>query len=329
MHKNIEPMKVENNLETKNPLYLHINTVIMLAEKYINPFTDFGFKKLFGTEPNKDLLIDFLNEVILPQNRKITDLTYSKNDHPGGTESDRSAIFDLYCIGSNNERFVVEMQKAKQDYFKDRSVFYASFPIQEQAKVGGWNYQLSDVFTVGILDFVFQNETGSNDNKPKTVRHEVKLKDQDCKVFYDKLTFIYLEMPNFTKTEAQLETTHDKWLYVLKNLPNLSNRPAKLQEKIFKRLFDAAEIAKFTPKERELYEDSLKVYRDLKNVIDTAKNEGIDIGIDIGIEKGKTEEKTQGIIKALKRGKLSNQEIAEDFEVTVEFVLNVKMEGKF
>jgi predicted transposase YdaD len=66
----------------------------------------------------------------------------------------------------------------------------------------------------------------------------------------------------------------------------------------------------------------------LKNVIDTAKNEGIDIGIDIGIEKGKTEEKTQGIIKALKRGKLSNQEIAEDFEVTVEFVLNVKMEGR-
>jgi predicted transposase/invertase (TIGR01784 family) len=181
--------------------------------------------------------------------------------------------------------------------------------------VGGWNYKLSDVFTVGILDFVFQNESGaSNNSKPKSVRHEVKLKDQDCKVFYDKLTFIYLEMPNFTKTESELVNNEDKWLYVLKNLPNLTNRPAKLQERIFKRLFEAAEIAKFTPKERELYEDSLKVYRDLKNVIDTAKNEGVLEGI------------TKAIVKTLLRGKATITEIAEDFEVTVDFVQQIKKE---
>jgi len=101
-------------------------------EKYINPLTDFGFKKLFGTEPNKDLLIDFLNQ-ILPD-RKIKDLTYSSGEKQGLTELDRKAIFDLYCIGDKGERFIVEMQKAKQNYFKDRSVFYASFPIQEQGK---------------------------------------------------------------------------------------------------------------------------------------------------------------------------------------------------
>ena len=103
------------------------------AEKYINPFTDFGFKKLFCTELNKDLLIDFLNQV-LPEKHQIQDLTYARMEHLGNSEADRKAVFDLYCIGANGDRFIVEMQKAKQNFFKDRSVYYASFPIQEQAK---------------------------------------------------------------------------------------------------------------------------------------------------------------------------------------------------
>jgi predicted transposase/invertase (TIGR01784 family) len=293
-----------------------------VTEKYINPFTDFGFKKLFGTEPNKDLLIDFLNEVILPKQRRITDLSYKKNDQLGATEFDRKAIFDLYCIGSNNERFIVEMQKAKQNYFKDRTVFYSTFPIQEQAQKGDWDFKLSEVFTVGILDFVFsddlQNNMATESVEKKEVRHVVNLKDQKCRVFYDKLTFIYLEMPNFTKTEDELETTYDKWLYVLKNLATLPDRPNKFQEKIFQRLFETAEIAKFSPEEKEQYEESLKSYRDLKNVIDTSFGEG-------KIE-GKIEEKVEGIISALKRGKLTIEEIAEDFKTTVEFVLKIKIE---
>jgi predicted transposase/invertase (TIGR01784 family) len=303
-------------------------------EKYINPFTDFGFKKLFGTEPNKDLLIDFLNEVILPEQHKIKDLSYRKNEHLGETEFDRKAIFDLYCLGSNDERFIVEMQKAKQNYFKDRSVFYCTFPIQEQAIKGDWNYKLSEVFTVGILDFVFtepkspeetiiegdktnnktQKLTASEQNKIKDVRHVVTLKDQNNKVFYDKLTFVYLEMPNFTKTEDELETTYDKWLFVLKNLPNLHKRPTKLQEKIFERLFETAEIAKFSAEEKEQYEDSLKTYRDLKNVIDTSYGDG------------EIAEKTRGITNAVKQGKLTIDEIAEIFSTTVEYIRQVKKE---
>jgi predicted transposase/invertase (TIGR01784 family) len=287
-----------------------------VTEKYINPFTDFGFKKLFGTEPNKDLLIDFLNEVVLPDQRRIVDLSYKKNDQLGSTEFDRKAIFDLYCIGSKNERFIVEMQKAKQNYFKDRTVFYATFPIQEQAQKGDWDFSLSEVFTVGILDFVFSDDDQTEWSEDKEVRHVVNLKDQKCRVFYDKLTFIYLEMPNFTKTEDELETSYDKWLYVLKNLATLTNRPSKLQEKIFQRLFETAEIAKFSPEEKEQYEESLKSYRDLKNVIDTSFDEGK--------TEGKIEEKIEGIISAFKRGKLTIEEIAEDFKTSVDFVLKVK-----
>ena len=250
-------------------VFLFLNArLIALQDKYINPFTDFGFKKLFGSEPNKDLLIDFLNQV-LPLKHQIKDLTYAPNEQLGKAEADRKAIFDLYCLGQNGERFIVEMQKAKQNFFKDRGVYYASFPIQEQAKKGDWNYQFAAVYLEGILDFTFSEEESSPE-----VQHEVQLRDQYCRVFYEKLTYIYLEMPNFNKTEAELKSNFDKWMYVLQQLPNLQNRPPALQEKVFQRLFEAAEIARFTPDEKDKYEESLKYYRDLKNVVDTSSDEG-------------------------------------------------------
>ncbi|MEO0007030.1 MAG: hypothetical protein RJA20_1226 [Bacteroidota bacterium] len=266
-----------------------------LTDKYINPFTDFGFKKLFGSEPNKDILISFLNE-ILPEKHRITDLTYAKNEQTGLREDSRNAIFDLFCTSQSGEQFIVEMQKAKQNYFRDRSVFYTSFPIQEQAQKGEWNYKLESVYLIGILDFTF-----SEDAAEKQVRHEIQLKDQQCRVFYDKLTYIYLEMPHFNKREEDLETNFDKWMYVLRQLPNLQERPRALQERVFARLFEAAEIAHFNREDRLGYEASLKTYRDLKNVVDTSfdegraegKAEGLEEGLEkgeaIGLEKGRTE----------------------------------------
>jgi predicted transposase/invertase (TIGR01784 family) len=266
-----------------------------LTDKYINPFTDFGFKKLFGSEPNKDILISFLNE-ILPEKHRITDLTYAKNEQTGLREDSRNAIFDLFCTSQSGEQFIVEMQKAKQNYFRDRSVFYTSFPIQEQAQKGEWNYKLESVYLIGILDFTF-----SEDAAEKQVRHEIQLKDQQCRVFYDKLTYIYLEMPHFNKREEELETNFDKWMYVLRQLPNLQERPRALQERVFARLFEAAEIAHFNREDRLGYEASLKTYRDLKNVVDTSfdegraegKAEGLEEGLEkgeaIGLEKGRAE----------------------------------------
>jgi len=257
------------------------------TDKYINPLTDFGFKKLFGTEPNKEILIDFLNQ-LLPSNKKIKNLTYTKNEHVGSNKLDRKAIFDLYCENEKGEKFIVEMQKAKQNYFKDRSVYYSTFPIQEQAKRGEWNYQLTDIFTIGILDFVF------NDSSSKNYISTVKLKDQDNQVFYDKLSFIYIELPKFKKKESQLTSKFDKWIYVLRRLSYLENRPASLKEKVFEKLFESAEIAKFSKDEKQAYEESLKYYRDIKNVVDTSKQEGR--------EEGREERNIEIIKKGLKEG---------------------------
>lgn len=242
-----------------------------IKEKYINPFTDFGFKRLFGEEPNKDLLIDFLNVLLKEQQGEIVDLTYLKTEQLGNAELDRKAIFDLYCENENGDKFIVEMQKSKQNFFKDRSLYYSTFPIQEQAQKSDWNYELKAVYTIGILDFVF-DEDKSDKSK---FRYDVKLQDiKTHKTFYEKLTFIYFEMPKFNKTIEELESHYDKWLYVLKNLHKLDRLPEKLKERIFERVFEVAEIAKFSHEEYLSYEDSLKYYRDLKNSLDTAKEEG-------------------------------------------------------
>jgi predicted transposase/invertase (TIGR01784 family) len=255
-------------------------------EKYINPFTDYGFKRLFGEEPNKDLLLDFLNELLREEQGEITDLQYLKNENLGNTELNRKAVFDLYCTNKKGEKFIVELQKTKQKFFKDRTVYYSTFPIQEQAIKGSeWDFELKKVYTIAILDFVFDEGR----NEPNKIRYNVKLTDIDTKeVFYDKLMFVYLEMPKFNKTVDELETKYDKWLFVLKNLHKLDRVPDKLREGVFVKLFETAEISKFTKQEHQEYEDSLKYYRDLKNSLDTAK------------EEGKVEEKVE-IAKGMKK----------------------------
>ncbi len=242
--------------------------------KYINPFTDYGFKRIFGEEPNKDLLKDFLNELLREEQGEIEEIQYLNGEQLGNTIVDRKAIFDIYCTNEKGEKFIVELQKAKQDFFKERSVFYSTFPIQEQRKKGSeWNFNLKAVYTIGILDFTFDDDK-NNPNYINKYRYDVKLTEQQTKdIFYDKLTFIYLAMPKFNKTIDELETHFDKWLYIFKNLSEMQEVPNNLQEDVFNKLFQTAEIAQFTHDEMMRYENSLKYYRDMKNSLDTAKHE--------------------------------------------------------
>ena len=260
-----------------------------IIERYVNFYTDFAFKKLFGTEMNKDLLISFLNALL--QGREVVlDVNYLNTEHLGTQEYDRRAVFDVYCKNDKGEVFLVEMQKGEQQFFKDRSIYYSTFAIREQAPRGEWNYELKGVYTIGILNFCFDKEREGN------YYHEVKLMDTATKeVFYDKLVFIYLEMPKFTKQENELESLFDKWLYVIRNLAALMERPRVLQEKVFAHLFEAAEIAKFSRVERYEYEESLKAYRDWFSVMATAElrgeERGKEKGLKEGLEKGRIEER--------------------------------------
>ena len=267
--------------------------------RYINPFTDFGFKKLFGTEINKDLLIDFLN-TILPEEAFIRSLTYLPTEKLGEGHFERKAIFDVYCENERGEKFIVEMQKAEQDYFKDRSIFYSTFPIREQAKRGNeWDFELKAVYTIGLLDFTFDKSPLDDD----VVHHEVVLFDKNTnRVFYDKLTYVYLELPKFRKTEQELETNFDKWMFLLCHMEVLDRCPAKLQSKIFEKAFATAEVARYNPAEQRSYEDSLKVYRDLINVVRTAERKVLEKGIAEGMEKGLAEGIEKGLAEGMEKG---------------------------
>lgn len=269
--------------------------MVPLAQMFIDPFTDFGFRRIFGSEANKELLRAFLNELLCEEEGSITSLTFLKPEQLGGSAFDHRFVFDVCCENELGEKFLIEMQKAKQDFFKDRSAFYSTFPIQQQAIQGPWNFEFKAVYTVGILDFVFAEDQDDADK----YLYKAKLKETTTnEVCYDKLTHIYLEMPKFTKTEDQLETRLDKWLYLLKNLYRFQERPISLQEKVFDSLFEQAAIASFSPAERAGYEESLKIYRDLINVVDYAYSEGYKRGVELGIQQGKELRRQRGLQQA-------------------------------
>ena len=291
-----------------------------IIDRYVNFYTDFAFKKLFGTEMNKDLLISFLNALL--QGREVVlDVNYLNTEHLGTQEYDRRAVFDVYCKNDKGEVFLVEMQKGEQQFFKDRSIYYSTFAIREQAPRGEWNYELKGVYTIGILNFCFDKEREGN------YYHEVKLMDTATKeVFYDKLVFIYLEMPKFTKQENELESLFDKWLYVIRNLAALMERPRVLQEKVFAHLFEAAEIAKFSKVERYEYEESLKAYRDWFSVMATAElrgeERGKEKGLKEGLEKGRIEERLRNA-RGLKARGVDAEIIAQVTGLSVDDILGL------
>jgi len=277
-----------------------------MKAKYINPFTDFGFKKIFGEEASKILLIDFLNALLLQKN-KIVDLSFKNTELLGQTDTDRKVIYDIYCENEIGEKFIVELQKAKQNYFKEKTIYYSTFPIREQAEKGEWNYNLKSVYCIGILDFTFDDYEESPEKNE--VVHTIKLKNQKGNIFYEKLTYIYIEMPNFKKAENELTTRLDKWLFFIKNLEDFQNMPAIFSDEIFTKAFEKAELAKFGAVDLDNYETSLKIYRDLKGVIDTAFDEG-------KIE-GKLEKKVE-IAKALKENGVPNHIIIKTTGLTEE-----------
>ena len=245
-------------------------------ERYISLLTDFGFKRIFGTDPNKDLLIDFLNS-LFDGEQVVKDVTYLNSEHVGDVHSERKAIFDVYCENEKGEKFIVEMQNASQKYFKDRSLYYATFPIREQAQKGEvWNYELKHVYVVALLNYDMTDSAFAQD----TINHDIGLLDkQTHRVFNDKLTFKYVEIAKFKKSIEELKTNYDKWIFVLQNLSRLDRQPRYLQTEVFSRLFKQAEIAGFTRTELREYEDSLKAYRDMKNSLDNAEEKGIAKGI--------------------------------------------------
>ena len=279
--------------------------------RFINPYTDFGFKKLFGEEASKDLLADFLN-TLLPERHRIHTLEFHNTEQLGPGKADRRAVFDIYCENNKGEQFIVEMQKAEQENFKDRSLYYVSHPIRAQGQQGKkWKFNLKTVYFIGILDFIYDK----GDPDPLLIT-EVSLKNQHGKEFYDKLKMIYIQMPLFKMKEASLKTHRDKWLYFLKNLPDLEQIPSIMKEKVFRKAFQTAELAAMPTKEREAYEHNLHDYWTYLATIETAENKGIAKGIAKGRAEGRVEGRAEEKLEIAQNMKRKGYEVEAIAEVT-------------
>ena len=272
----------------------------IIKAKYINLMVDWSFKRVFGTEVNKDILIEFL-KVIFPQ-FAITDITYIPTEQLGIMEDDRKAIFDVLCKTEDDKTFLVEMQRGKQEHFFERALYYTSFPIMKQgkktiAKEEGegsdpWDFGLDGVFFLGILDFNYEQD--------ELTEHRYQLLEtRTLKRMTDKLEFVFVEVAKFDKREDELETDLDKWLYLLKNMSTLLERPAALRDRVFGRLFDVAEYARLDDEERKNYVNAMNTARDTYTQIDYALNKGIGIGREEGREEKAYEIARKMITKGL------------------------------
>ena len=303
-----------------------------IKDKYIDPLTDFGFKKIFGSEENKRFLISFLND-LLDIEYKIVDITYRNLEKLGLNIIDRKAVYDVYCTDEKNNNFIVELQRGEQKYFKDRSVYYTTFPIQEQSNRGDWNYELKKVYFVGILEF----EMNKKNNDYLTKVQMVNTKTNE--VFYDKLTYYYLELPKFKKSEKELANHLDYWLYYLNNLVDTKHIPKKLEkDNLLKEAFDVAEFLALSSDEKFAYQLDLKARLDYKNVLDFAKEkakregmeEGIKEGIEKGIQKGIQKGMEKGIIEMVKNllDILDDETIAKKSGLSEEMVRELRLNSK-
>ena len=291
-------------------------------QKFAELLCDFMFKRLFGSEANKDVLISFLN--VLLEDVEIADVEFIPTEHLGLTEDDRKVIFDISCRCVDGQSFIIEMQKGYQKHFRKRAVYYTTYPINEQGRhahdlylkrkaeaeargesyVGkfDWDYDIKPVTVVAILNFQFWHES----DWPQDRYHSsYRLREDSCdEVMTDVLRFVFLELGRFKKRIWELDTVFDKWMYLLKHMHEMSEIPKEFSDPLFTRLFMLAEIHNFTAEEYKQYQKSLKSMSELDNVIRSTEERAEMRGLEKGRAEGRVEGRAEGRAEGLAEGRL-------------------------
>ena len=271
--------------------------------RYINPFTDWGFKRLFGQEFSKDLLINFLNDLFEGE-FQIKDVTFKDKEQPGDTDDLRGCIFDIYCVTDDDKHFIVEMQNRWVPFFVNRSIYYASKAFVAQRKKfdeAGVRtavlYQFVPVYVVCIMNFM------PKEHEVTKFRTDVALREKSSdSMFSDKLRFIYLSLPFFDKSEEECETGFEKWIYVLKYMEVLERLPFTAQKKIFDHLAKLADVRCLSSEEQEKYDESIKAADDYYSGLYGSYVEGEEKGIAKGRAEGIAKGRAEGIAKGRAEG---------------------------
>ena len=246
--------------------------------KYADLLNDEVFKLVFGRESTKDVMIEFLNQVIL--DRKILDLEFiDKEMHPIERDA-KGTVYDMFCKTDDGSKIIVEVQRRKQPFYPERALYYSTFQIQRQVEAGAEYYDFLPVYVVSILDFAMDDDPQSN-----AVRTAYRLyEDNSHKLLTDRVTFIFIELPKFTKTVEELDGNILEGMYFcFKNMPELESRPEVLDHHVFTKIFDVTELYNMDQDTRDKVLDNMTTERDLRNQMIYAREEGREEGIALAI----------------------------------------------
>ena len=271
--------------------------------KFIYPFTDFGFKYIFGSKTSGEFLKDFLNSLFEddPRFSPITEIKYENPEKTKRSKDEKSVIYDIHCTTSNGKKFIVEMQNGSQEFFVARSVYYVSMTIVEQGEPGyQWHYELMPVYFIGFMNF-------SLPSLGDKVKVDAMLMDVDLKQpITDKVRYIFIQLPNFKKEASECETAFDKWIYTLKHLDKMETIPFLHDNPVFHRLESVTNYANLSKEEKRQYDHDLKVARDLDATISYAEKRGLKKGeakgIAKGIAQGRAEERNNMVLSMSEEG---------------------------
>jgi predicted transposase/invertase (TIGR01784 family) len=276
----------------------------------VNPRVDLAFKKIFGVEENKDLLISLINSIVSPDDQ-VADITLMNPYNPKNFREDKLSVLDIKAKGHDGKRFNIEIQITDEADYKKRALYYWAKLYTEQLREKDTYGQLSKAIGIHILNFTSIPES----KKYHNVFH-ITEKD-DGIVYFKDLELHTIELKKFlndgsvTGQEQELQkgisaligkvkTSLDLWLAFLtrNDLLNKDNLPEELQDTHLKKALGVLEVMNFNDEEREAYEDHLKWLRIETNTILNYEQKGMEKGLlkgmEAGLEKGKAEGLTEG-----------------------------------
>ena len=207
--------------------------------KYADLLDDDVFKLVFGQESSKDVMIEFLNQVI--DDRTIVDLDFMDKEMKSVDRERKDSVYDMFCKTDDGSRIVVEVQRRKQASYVERTIYYSTFQVRNQVDAGSSDYSFCPVYVINILDFNINENKGNPEVKTVYRLHEEKTHT----LLTDKLTFIFLELNKFNKGIDQLDGDVLEGMYFcLKNMANLDGCPEVLNHEVFKKMFAVSELVK-------------------------------------------------------------------------------------
>jgi predicted transposase/invertase (TIGR01784 family) len=275
--------------------------------KFLDPKNDVAFKKIFGTEKNKDILIHFLNDMIeFGEEVHIQDVTFLKTVQDPEIRAKKTSIVDILCKDERGNRYIVEMQVAKEKGFEKRAQYYASKAYASQMNKNEEFHTLKAVIFVAIADFIMFPKKKSY--KSDHVILDIKSHENDLKDF----SFTFLELPKFNKSIDELSNTTEMWFYFFKHAEETSEEDLQKlaeYEHIITKAYE--ELNRFSWNEAELltYDQEEKYEATYRASLEQKFDEGERIGIEKGIEKGKAEGEKIGIEKGIEKGKAEGEKI--------------------